>query len=102
MKLPDDILTRIQESVQVRRSPLDSNFNFIHQEDVFIIAQLAFQRGKECAAEELGTIDKQTTNNARDEILLCYPNISCEWNNRKGECRSLNQCNRQRKTSPVA
>ena len=61
MKLPDDILTRIQESVQVRRSPLDSNFNFIHQEDVFIIAQLAFQRGKECAAEELGTIDKQTT-----------------------------------------
>ena len=62
MKLPDDILTRIQESVQVRRSPLDSNFNFIHQEDVFIIAQLAFQRGKEYAAEELGTIDKQTTN----------------------------------------
>jgi len=68
MKLPDDILTRIQESVQVRRSPLDSNFNFIHQEDVFIIAQLAFQRGKEYAAEELGTIDKQTTNSSSTKL----------------------------------
>lgn len=40
-------------------------------------------------------------NNARDEILLCYPNSSCEWNDR-GECKSANQCICQRKTSPVA
>lgn len=43
----------------------------------------------------------QTNNNARDEILLCYPNTSCECNDR-GRCRSANQCDRQRKTSPVA
>ena len=50
-KLPDTVLDLIHKRVQHRPSGNDSNFNFIHQEDVFVIADLAYSIGKECAAK---------------------------------------------------
>jgi len=45
LQLPNKVLDLIHKRVQKRPSKNDLNFNFIHQEDVFVIAELAYSMG---------------------------------------------------------
>lgn len=52
-KLPSNVLDLLHSKVEKRPSDKDSNFNYIHQEDVFLIAELAFSEGYSRASDNL-------------------------------------------------
>jgi hypothetical protein len=47
-KLPAEVFRLIQEKIEKRPNPKDSNFNYVHQEDAIDIAKLAFKLGSKC------------------------------------------------------
>jgi hypothetical protein len=64
-KLPNEILDQIHSKVAYRPSNKDSNFNFIHQEDVFIIAGLAYEAGRRASKN----VDEARETNKESEAI---------------------------------
>ena len=52
-KLPDEVLAMIHFHKEHRPSKHDSNFNYVHQENVFTIAELAYKMGQELTAKSM-------------------------------------------------
>jgi hypothetical protein len=111
-KLPDKVLALIHTRLQYRPSDYDSNFNFVHQEDVFVIADLAYSVGKEeCAAKTLEAQPETaghtlegvapTTTQGNEIVRGCDTCGGCPKNDRLCVYPKF-QCWTPRPTSPVA
>jgi len=52
-----DILKKVHDKVEKRPSDKDSNFNYIHQEDVLDLVKLSYKEGCNSQKEESTEID---------------------------------------------
>jgi hypothetical protein len=75
-KLPDEILSLIHSKVVSRPSDKDSNFNYVHQEDVFDIARAAYQKGKAWHLKGI-SIAESICLNCRKEYPKCKIRRRC-------------------------
>ena len=79
-------------------SPIDNSLSVLDNffiGEFFPIAQEAYKTLK------TAVLAQQTTNNARDEILLCAAHYPCQFQD-DIRCTGTYSCSYQRKTSPVA
>lgn len=90
-KLPDEVLALIHSRVEKRPCNNDGNFNYIHQEDVFVIADLAYQKGKECTTQPVVTV--------HSNIQAC---IVAEFHTILAKCRQYMWSNEQHVMDQVA
>lgn len=64
--LPDDVLLLLNSKIVNRPSDSDSNFRYVHHEDVLDIAKMSFERGKECASNDVEPAPSASPNGGRN------------------------------------